>query len=157
VYDDWYISFYNLFFTSFPLMVRALFDQDINTRKDGNEYKKFLPKLYYMGQRSVIFNYSTFLEWLFFGVLHSVVVFIVPLFIYQDALMTASGENNDMWAFSISSFTAVIFIVTFRLMITSRYFTWINLFCIFFLSLGIYFTYVWASNYTGFSQTFHSI
>lgn len=71
--------------------------------------------------------------------------------------MTAAGENNDMWAFSISSFTAVIFIVTFRLMLTSRYFTWINLFCIFFLSLGVYFTYVWGSNYTGFSQTYQSI
>jgi len=82
VYDDWYISFYNLFFTSMPLMVRALFDQDINTRKDGHEYKKYLPKLYYIGQRSIIFNVPTFLEWLFFGVLHSVVVFLIPLFIY---------------------------------------------------------------------------
>ncbi len=26
VYDSWYISFYNLFFTSLPLMVKALFD-----------------------------------------------------------------------------------------------------------------------------------
>jgi Phospholipid-translocating P-type ATPase C-terminal len=71
--------------------------------------------------------------------------------------MTQSAQNNDMWAFSVSSFTAVIFIVTFRLMITSRYFTWLNLFCIFFLSLGIYFLYVWASNYTGFSATYLSI
>lgn len=62
-----------------------------------------------------------------------------------------------MWAFSVSSFTAVIFIVTFRLMLTSRYFTWLNLFCIFFMSLGIYFVYVWASNYTGFSATYQSI
>jgi phospholipid-transporting ATPase len=82
VYDDWYISFYNLFFTSMPLMVRALFDQDINTRKDGHQFKKYLPKLYYIGQRSIIFNVPTFLEWLFFGVLHSVVVFLIPLFIY---------------------------------------------------------------------------
>ncbi len=26
IYDSWYISFYNLFFTSLPLMVKALFD-----------------------------------------------------------------------------------------------------------------------------------
>jgi hypothetical protein len=62
-----------------------------------------------------------------------------------------------MWSFSISSFTSVIFIVTFRLMLTSRYFTWLNLCCIFFLSLGIYFIYVWGSNYTGFSATYQSI
>jgi hypothetical protein len=71
--------------------------------------------------------------------------------------MTENAQNNDMWAFSVSSFTSVIFIVTFRLMMTSRYFTWLNFFCIFFLSLGIYFLYVWASNYTGFSATYHSI
>lgn len=154
VYDDWYISFYNLFFTSLPLMIRALFDQDINHRKDGQEYKKYLPKLYYIGQRSVIFNGGAFLEWLLFGLFHSVVVFIIPLFIFQDCLMSQNAYNNDMWAFSVSSFTSVIFIVTFRLMMTSRYFTWLNLFCITFLSLGVYFLYVWASNYTGFSATY---
>jgi hypothetical protein len=30
-------------------MVKALFDQDINYKKDGEAYKKYLPKLYYLG------------------------------------------------------------------------------------------------------------
>ena len=30
VYDDWFISFYNLIFTSVPLVVRAVLEQDIN-------------------------------------------------------------------------------------------------------------------------------
>lgn len=72
-------------------MVKALFDQDINPRKDGVIYKKYLPKLYYIGQRSVIFNAYTFLEWLFFGLLHSIVVFIVPLFIFRNGLLSSSG------------------------------------------------------------------
>ena len=29
-FDDWYISFYNLFFTSLPLVVRAILEQDVN-------------------------------------------------------------------------------------------------------------------------------
>jgi len=29
-FDDWYITFYNLFFTALPLIIRATFDQDIN-------------------------------------------------------------------------------------------------------------------------------
>ena len=62
-----------------------------------------------------------------------------------------------MWTFSVSSFTSVIFIVTLRLMITARYFTWLNLFCIFVMSWGIYFMYVWISNYVGFSGTYQSI
>jgi magnesium-transporting ATPase (P-type) len=30
IYDDYYIALYNVLFTSIPLIVRALFDQDIN-------------------------------------------------------------------------------------------------------------------------------
>ena len=30
IFDDWYVAFYNLFFTSLPLVVRAIFEQDIN-------------------------------------------------------------------------------------------------------------------------------
>ena len=30
IFDDWYISFYNLFFTALPLIVRAVFEQDID-------------------------------------------------------------------------------------------------------------------------------
>lgn len=30
VYDDFFISFYNLFFTSWPLVIKATFEQDVN-------------------------------------------------------------------------------------------------------------------------------
>lgn len=30
IYDDWFISFYNLIFTSVPLVIRAVLEQDIN-------------------------------------------------------------------------------------------------------------------------------
>ena len=30
VFDDWYVAFYNLLFTSVPLVIRAIFEQDIN-------------------------------------------------------------------------------------------------------------------------------
>jgi len=43
VYDDFYISFYNMFFTALPLMVKALFEQDVNPAIDGEDVKRFLP------------------------------------------------------------------------------------------------------------------
>lgn len=30
IFDDWYVSLYNLAFTSIPLVVRAVFEQDVN-------------------------------------------------------------------------------------------------------------------------------
>jgi len=49
VFDDWNLSFYNMFFTALPLMVRALFEQDINPSLDGESYGRYLPNLYYVG------------------------------------------------------------------------------------------------------------
>lgn len=30
IFDDWFVSFYNLAFTSIPLIIRAVFEQDVN-------------------------------------------------------------------------------------------------------------------------------
>ncbi len=105
----------------------------------------------------MIFNNWTFIYWILMGVGHALVVFIVPLFIFQENILNRDADNSDLWSFSVTSFTCVIMIVTLKLMINSKYMTWINLVSIFFLSLGIYFIYVWASNYTGFSLTYMSI
>ncbi len=42
-------------------------------------------------------------------------------------------------------------------MVSEMYFTNLNFVCIFLLSLGIYFLYIWGSNYTGFSSTYYSM
>ncbi len=110
MYDSYYISFYNLFFTSLPLMVKALFDQDINPALDGDAYKKYMPKVYYIGQRSLIFNTRNFTYWFLTGVAHSLVVFLLPYGVYLENLMQDEAHNSDMWSFSVSSFTAVMIV-----------------------------------------------
>jgi len=30
IFDDWYIALYNLLFTSIPLIIRAVLEQDVN-------------------------------------------------------------------------------------------------------------------------------
>ena len=72
LFDDYYITFYNLIFTSWPVLIRAMFDQDIYykkwTKHDNNIHsknktlfenkilKRFYPHLYYVGQKNVIFT-----------------------------------------------------------------------------------------------------
>lgn len=49
VYDDYYITCYNMVFTALPLAAKAIWEQDINPEIDGDVYKSLLPKLYYVG------------------------------------------------------------------------------------------------------------
>jgi len=88
---------------------------------------------------------------------HSLVVFLVPFFIFEETILEDDAFNNDFWSFSVTSFTAVIFIVTLKLMVFERFFTWINFVAIFLLSVGLYLGYVWLGNYMEASNTFSSI
>lgn len=49
LYEDFYISFYNMCFTCLPLLFRAMLDFDISSSKDGEIMLKFIPSLYYSG------------------------------------------------------------------------------------------------------------
>lgn len=72
--------------------------------------KPLLPKLYYVGQKSTIFNIPNYLLWVLMGVAHALVIFLVPYFIYLGTVITDKGETGDHWAFSISMFTAVVIV-----------------------------------------------
>ena len=115
VYDDYYITCYNMVFTAWPLMAKALFDQDINPGKtmDGTRFRSLLPKLYYVGQKSTVFNWSNYFLWVSEGVLHSLIVFLIPYFVFNKSILVgSSGHDTDLWTFSITSFTAIIIVST---------------------------------------------
>jgi len=49
LYDGYYITFYNMVFTAWPLAMRALFEYDVNTDMDAPIIEKLVPNLYYLG------------------------------------------------------------------------------------------------------------
>lgn len=55
VFDPMYISVYNLFYTSLPVMAVGIFDQDVN---DKNSL--LYPKLYAPGLQNMLFNKKEF-------------------------------------------------------------------------------------------------
>jgi magnesium-transporting ATPase (P-type) len=77
VFDDWYISFYNLFFTSLPIIIRSIFETDMDWQvyKDDKreQIKNFTPRLYYVGNRKTIFTYTNYSIWIFISIFHSLI------------------------------------------------------------------------------------
>ena len=49
VFEAFYIMFYNLIFTSLPLLFKAVFEQDINYLPNAPVYRRYFPMLYYVG------------------------------------------------------------------------------------------------------------
>jgi len=119
IFDDWYISFYNLFFTALPIIVRAIYETDVNYKIYKDEkfetVKQYLPRLYYIGQRGLVFTYLNYTIWIIAAVLHSLMAFLVTYFVFQTLIMDEEGKNSDLWSYSVCLFFSTIIIVTIRL------------------------------------------
>ena len=76
IIDDWFISCFNLVFTSIPLAVRGIVDIDLQ-ENDGFVVNLFLPFLYLENRDKPIFNLINFSLWLFKGILHAFINFFI--------------------------------------------------------------------------------
>ena len=121
IYDDWYISGYNLAFTSMPLVVRAVFDQDLYYKKfiidsSGKEIsfrtnlREYYPFLYYVGQRGQIFTMANLFGWIFNGAIFGVAIFVMIMKIMDMEQIDENGEMVDIWMVSITLYTTIVLV-----------------------------------------------
>lgn len=68
-----FISVYNLFYTSMPVLSLGVFDQDVDD-KNSLQY----PQLYTPGQKNLFFNKKQFLLSALHGFFASAVLFFIP-------------------------------------------------------------------------------
>eukprot|EP00826_Nyctotherus_ovalis_P004059 TRINITY_DN1083_c0_g5_i2.p1 TRINITY_DN1083_c0_g5~~TRINITY_DN1083_c0_g5_i2.p1 ORF type:complete len:1166 (+),score=321.79 TRINITY_DN1083_c0_g5_i2:252-3749(+) len=157
-YDDWYISFYNLFFTSIPLLFKGMFEHDLHHIADRKlPLNSLYPYLYQTGQSNLIFNLKNIAVWFGYGVFHSCIAFFLPYAFLRLQVANESGDDIDMWFFSITSFSSVIVIVTLKLYTTERLFNWISLFGFLVCSFGLYILVQWASHLSSFFVSYNTI
>lgn len=85
IYEDFYISFFNLIFTLFPLLVKATFESDLNYVTDGMQLKKLYPYLYYVGSKKTIYTFKLFLGHILYALLHTFMIFFFPILFIQES------------------------------------------------------------------------
>lgn len=121
IFDDWYISFYNLAFTSIPLVIRAVFDQDlyyktwIHRNEDAQVNQKInlrenYPFLYYVGQRGNLFTSRNLMRWISHGIFFGIGIFVVIMCSLKSVVINIQGHTPDIWTCSIILYTSIIFV-----------------------------------------------
>lgn len=162
IFDDFYISWYNLIFTGMPVVVKAVFEQDVyyfkwtsNYKKKKHEtkvleertgFKKFIPYLYYIGQNNVSFNIMKILLNIGNAIIVSFVLFWVLYLTVFNTALSSNGQLADIWAFSIFLFTNIIIIANIEILFLTKFFTVFNFLSVFVFSLFVYFLYVLISD-----------
>ncbi|XP_024905477.1 phospholipid-transporting ATPase FetA [Pteropus alecto] len=132
VYDTWFITFYNLVYTSLPVLGLSLFDQDVN-----ETWSLHFPELYEPGQHNLYFNKKEFIKCFMHGIYSSFVLFFVPMGTVFNSVCS-DGKEIDYQSFSLIVQTSLLCVVTMQIALKTTYWTVISHFFIW-GSLGFYF------------------
>jgi magnesium-transporting ATPase (P-type) len=128
IFADWNISFFNSIFTILPLMFRACYDHDTSTKQDGAATRQCIPHLYSSGPMRRYFNNSAYIRNFLLGSYHAAVVYFVPFYTYfETGIIDHEGKIGDLWAMSLCSYSVLIVIVSFNILLNSRQFTVLTL------------------------------
>ena len=124
IIDDWFITLFNLLFTSLPLGARALLDHDIKPN-DGDIIYLMLPFLYYENRENPHFTIRKFFLYLLKGIVHSLINFFWVVYMLDESV-DSEGKIGGLWFISVNLFTNILIIVSVELLIYTKYHTWIN-------------------------------
>ena len=125
IVDDWFITTFNLIFTSLPLGSRALMDHDLKP-DDGEVVNKMLPFMYAENRDNPVFTIQNFLLNLLKGIIHCSINFYIVIYSFMGENFDIKGNLPELWVISVTLFTNVLLIVTMDLLINTKYHTWIN-------------------------------
>ena len=124
IIDDWYITLFNMLFTSLPLGARALLDHDVKP-DDSEIVYLMLPFLYLENREYPIFSIRNFFLYLVKGTCHSLINFFWVAYM-MDESFSDNGKMGDIWFCSVNLFTNILLIVSIDLLMYTKYHTWIN-------------------------------
>uniref|UniRef100_A0A8C7M524 Phospholipid-transporting ATPase n=1 Tax=Oncorhynchus kisutch TaxID=8019 RepID=A0A8C7M524_ONCKI len=105
VYDQYFITLYNIVYTSLPVLAMGIFDQ---VSLPSTSY----PKLYEPGQLNLLFNKREFFICITQGIYTSVVLFFVPYAILSHGTQGTGEPLADYQTFAVTTATALVIVVS---------------------------------------------
>ncbi|XP_069043524.1 phospholipid-transporting ATPase ID-like isoform X2 [Lepisosteus oculatus] len=142
VYDEWFITLYNLVYTSLPVLGMSLFDQDVNDR-----WSLQYPQLYEPGQLNMYFSKGAFVKCVLHSIYSSMVLFFIPYGAMYDTVRDDGKDIADYQSFALLAQTCLLIAVSIQIGLDTAYWTAVNQFFIW-GSLAVYFaiTFTMYSN-----------
>ncbi|XP_041031149.1 phospholipid-transporting ATPase ID isoform X2 [Carcharodon carcharias] len=150
VYDQWFITLYNIVYTSLPVLAMGIFDQDVNEQK-SLEYTR----LYEPGQLNLLFNKREFFICIIQGVYTSIVLFFVPYGAFCDTTRDDGTHLSDYQSFAVTVATSLVIVVSVQIGLDTSYWTAVNHFFIW-GSVAVYFSILFAMHSNGLFSIFPS-
>uniref|UniRef100_A0A3B3DMC1 Phospholipid-transporting ATPase n=1 Tax=Oryzias melastigma TaxID=30732 RepID=A0A3B3DMC1_ORYME len=121
VYDEWFITLFNIVYTSLPVLAMGLFDQDVN---DQNSLRH--PSLYKSGQSHLLFNKRQFFLCTLHGITTSFLLFFVPYGAFSVMVKEDGSQLSDQQTLAVTIATSLVIVVSVQIGLDTHYWTGVN-------------------------------
>ncbi|XP_059535763.1 phospholipid-transporting ATPase IG isoform X1 [Myotis daubentonii] len=140
LYDAAYLTMYNICFTSLPILAYSLLEQHVNIDTLTSD-----PRLYMKISGNAMLQWGPFLYWTFLAAFEGIVFFFGTYFLFQNSSLEENAKVYGNWTFGTIVFTILVFTVTLKLALDTRFWTWINHFVIWgSLAFYVFFSFFWG-------------
>ncbi|KAL5577898.1 hypothetical protein UlMin_019597 [Ulmus minor] len=121
LYDDWYMTLFNVVLTSLPVIALGVLEQDVSS-----DVCLQFPALYQQGQRNIHFTWSRIIGWILNGVVSSLVIFLANIYTLSPNAFRENGQVADLTHLGTITYTCVIWTVNCQISLIISHFTWIQ-------------------------------
>ncbi|XP_022714556.1 probable phospholipid-transporting ATPase 4 [Durio zibethinus] len=121
LYDDWYMTMFNVLLTSLPVIALGVLEQDVSS-----DVCLQFPALYQQGPRNVHFKWSRIIGWILNGVVSSLVIFLANIYILSPSAYRQNGYVADISSLGAITYTCIIWTVNCQIALITSHFTWIQ-------------------------------
>jgi len=136
IIEDWFISLFNLLFTSIPLAARGILDISFRP-EDGIIVQILIPYLYKEQREKPHFNIKNFLLNLLKGIIHALINYFVTIYTINKSI-DDEGHDSNLWVISAVLYTNILLIVSIDMVMFTQYHTWINVVVLVVLTFFLY-------------------
>ena len=152
IIEDWFITLFNLVFTSIPLAARGILDISVRP-DDGIIVEILMPYLYKEQREKPHFNIKNFLLNLLKGIIHALINYYFTINIVNNNI-DKNGHESNLWVISTVLYTNILLIVSFDMIIFTRYHTWLNWVIVICLTFMLYIIFlIMVENITFFTSS----
>nr|XP_037870830.1 probable phospholipid-transporting ATPase IA isoform X9 [Bombyx mori] len=121
LFERWTIGFYNVIFTALPPFAIGLFDKLCSP-----EIMLRHPILYIPSQQGLLFNVRVFWVWAVNALLHSVLLFWLPVALADHHVLWSSGKDGGYLVLGNLVYTYVVLTVCLKAGLATHSWTWVT-------------------------------
>lgn len=108
VYESWNLTVFNIFFTSLPVILLGIFEQDLRA-----DTLLAVPELYTYGQRGGGFNYRKYLGWMGMALIETVLIYWM---VYTHWRHITSSEDNSLFPLGQLAYQIVVVVINVKIL-----------------------------------------